>query len=81
MSYHLVDIEKGQVGEFSKIVEEFRELADAVRQGDKILQLCELSDLYGAIEEYMIQEFRMSMYDLKSVSDKTKSAFKSGTRK
>ena len=79
MGYHLKKIPKGVLGEFSKIEEEFLELKDAKEQGDKILILCELSDLQGAIEEYL-KKFNMTLYDLKLFSDKTKSAFKDGKR-
>lgn len=80
MAYHLNKIKKGILGEFSKIEEEFEELKDAKEQGDKILILCELSDLQGAIEEY-IKKWNLTLYDLKLFSDKTKSAFKDKTRK
>ncbi len=81
MGYHLNDnIEKGVVGEFSKIEEEFQELKDAHEQGDKILIACELSDLVGAIEEYA-KKFNLTIDDLVKFSNKTKSAFKEGKRK
>lgn len=79
MGYHKNEIKKGVIGEFSKIEEEFLELKDAVEQEDSILSICELSDLYGAIEEY-IKRWNMNMETLKSFSDKTKSAFKEGKR-
>jgi hypothetical protein len=80
MGYHKKEIKKGKIGEFSKIKEEFQELEDAYEQNDTILTLCELSDLYGAIEEY-IKRWNLDMTQLKDFSDKTKSAFKEGTRK
>lgn len=81
MGYHINnDIKKGIVGEFSKIREEFEELEDGVNQDDKILIVCELSDLVGAIEEYA-KKFNMTLEDLKKFSDKTKSAFNEGKRK
>lgn len=79
MGYHIKDIEKGVLGEFSKIKEEFEELEDAVSQGDSILTLCELSDMIGAIEEYL-KRWNMNINTLKSFSDKTKSAFKENKR-
>lgn len=79
MGYHLREINKGVIGEFSKIKEEFEELEDAFEQGDSILQLCELSDLIGAIEEY-VKKWEMDLDSLKRFSDKTKSAFKEGKR-
>lgn len=77
--YHTQDFPKGDIGEFSKIEEEFLELIDAHKQNDTILVLCELSDLYGAIEEYL-KRWNMSMDALKDFSDKTKKAFKEGKR-
>ncbi len=80
MGYHTREIPKGKVGHFSKIEEEFLELKDGWEQDDLILQLCELSDLYGAIEEYLWYKFDMEMEDLKKFSDKTKQAFREGGR-
>lgn len=79
MGYHKKKIPKGILGEFSKIEEEFLELKDAVEQEDKILILCELSDLLGATEEY-IKKYNLTLRDLKVFSDKTKEAFKEGIR-
>ncbi len=36
MGYHKKEIKKGVLGEYSKIKEEFKELTDAVDQGDKV---------------------------------------------
>ena len=81
MGYHINNnIKKGILGEFSKIQEEFEELKDAVEQDDIILQLCEFSDLIGAIEEYL-KSRNITIDDLKKFSDKTKSAFVEGKRK
>lgn len=80
MGYHSKKIEKGIIGEFSKIREEYQELEDAFEQEDKILQLCELSDLIGAIEYYCYTNFKINLKDLKKFSDKTKQAFKDGSR-
>lgn len=80
MAYHKVDIQKGVVGEFSKIREEFEELQDAESQQCKGLIICELCDLVGAIEEYA-KKYGMSLADLKQFSDMTKSAFLEGKRK
>lgn len=79
MGYHKKEIEKGVLGEFSKIKEEFQELEDAVEQKDSILTLCELSDMVEAIEEYL-KRWNMNLDTLKNFSDKTKSAFKEGKR-
>lgn len=80
MAYHLNEIPKGKLGEFSKIKEEFLELEDAVEQNDDILILCELSDMIGAIEEYC-KKWNIDLQKLKSFSDKTKSSFVEGKRK
>jgi len=77
--YHTKKITAGDYGEFSKIKEEFEELEDAVEQDDRILILCELCDLYGALEGYA-DSLGFSMYEIKSFSDKTKEAFKNGGR-
>lgn len=80
MAYHKREITKGILGEFSKIKEEFEELEDAFQQGDKILQMCELSDLIGSIESYCETEFNISLDDLITFSNKTKEAFKENKR-
>ena len=80
MGYHKTKIEKGILGEFSKIKEEFQELEDAIEQKDTILTLCELSDMIGAIEEYL-KRWNMNLNTLKTFSDKTKLAFKEGKRR
>ena len=79
MGYHKQEITKGEIGEFSKVKEEFEELTDAWEQNDKVLIICELTDLVGAIEEYA-KKFSLNLDDLKRFSDKTKSAFKEGKR-
>ncbi len=79
MGYHKNKIDKGIIGEFSKITEEYQELQDAVEQNNKVLIICELTDLIGAIEEYS-KKFNLTIDDLKSFSDLTKSAFKEGKR-
>lgn len=80
MGYHTREIEKGKLGEFSKVREEYLELEDAEIQGAKILILCELTDLYGAIEEYA-KKYNLTMNDLKQFSDMTKESFIEGKRK
>jgi hypothetical protein len=80
MGYHKTKIEKGVIGEFSKIKEEFDELTDAYEQNAKLLQMCELADLVGAIEEYSKNKFGISLNDLILFSNQTKSAFNEGSR-
>lgn len=79
MGYHTRDIDKGLIGHFSKIREEFEEAEDAFKQNDEILILCELSDMVGAIEEY-VKRWNMDLTSLKKFSDKTKTAFNEGKR-
>lgn len=78
--YHNKTIIKGVLGQTSKIREELDELMDAEEQGVFILQAVELSDLYGAIEAYA-ETLRLSMEDLRMMSNLTKRAFESGRRK
>jgi len=80
MGYHTRDIEKGVLGQFSKIKEEFQEAEDAFIQNDDILMIVELADMVGAIEEY-VKKWNLDLLSLKQFSDKTKSAFRDGTRK
>lgn len=79
MAYHKNIIPKGKLGEFSKIEEEFLELKDAFQQQHKILQICELSDLVGAIEEYG-KKFNLSLEDIIQMKNSTKQSFEDGTR-
>lgn len=80
MGYHTRKIEKGVLGEFSKIREEFQELEDAHMQEDKVLQICEMADLIGAIELYAAK-FNLTVEDIYNFSVKTKEAFQEGKRK
>ena len=80
IGYHLTDIPKGELGKLSKIKEEYLELVDAEKQDVKIMIGVELSDLYGAIEEYA-NNWGFTMDDLKNFSLITKRAFKNGRRK
>lgn len=80
--YHLKEIAKGELGKISKIQEELEELIDAEQQQNKIMVLCELSDLFGAMEAYLVGEFPgMTMQDLQVMSEATKRAFQNGRRK
>lgn len=79
--YHLTSIDKGILGQSSKILEEVYELIDAEKQSVKIMQLVELSDLIGAISLYLDKNFPgMTLEDLKAMSDVTQRAFKNGRR-
>lgn len=79
--YHIYNISKGILGEISKIQEEVDELRDAKAQSCKIMELVELSDLYGSIQCYLEKHHpSISMEDLAKMSEITKRAFKSGRR-
>ena len=81
MGYHVATIHKGAYGEFSKLEEEWAELCDAHFQGARVLELCELADLVGAIEGYVRQHFDMDLSDILKMMEMTREAFESGERK
>lgn len=78
--YHMKKITRGEYGELSKVREELEEAEDALAQENPILLLCELSDLYGALEAYA-DTCGSDISELKKMSDATKRAFKNGNRK
>lgn len=79
--YHLRDIKKGKIGEVSKIVEEAEELLDAHEQGVKVMELVELSDLYGAMVRYLEKHHTgMTMKDVKKMHKVTRRAFDNNRR-
>lgn len=81
MGYHKRPIIiKGTLGEVSKIEEEVDELKEALEQNNKILALCEIADLYGAIEA-VAERLGVNMEDVKSMAAATKRAFQCGDRK
>lgn len=80
MGYHINAIPKGELGEFSKVEEEFLELHDALQQANSVMILCELADLIGAIEAYA-GKWNITLDDLIVMKERTKSAFKDGSRK
>lgn len=81
MGYHKRKIKKGKVGEFSKIQEEFEELADAIEQENPVLQLVELTDILGAIDSYSKKMYNIGLSDLVKMTKCTQSSFKDGSRK
>lgn len=82
MGYHSKKINKGVLGEVSKIQEEFEEFMDAHYQNAHILELCELADLYGAIKAFLYQNHPgITMGDIETMSRLTESAFLDGSRK
>ena len=79
--YHLTKIERGVVGQSSKILEEVRELMDAERQGCTVMALVELSDLIGAVEAYLrFHSPSVSVHDLMRMAAITRRAFENGYR-
>lgn len=79
--YHLKKIEKGVVGELSKIKEELEECFDAEAQGCKVMVIVELSDLVGAINHYLSKNYpSISLQDLNKMAEITKRAFDNGRR-
>jgi hypothetical protein len=79
--YHINKIDKGVIGEISKIREEFEEFIDAIQQYNKIMALVELSDLIGAIEAYTKKHHNITLDDLNIMKNATKRAFESGERR
>lgn len=79
MGYHLKHIEKGELGDVSKITEEYEEFIDAIEQGNIIMALLELSDLLGAIE-WWADRFSISIEDIINMTKATERAFKDGSR-
>lgn len=82
MGYHIKEIEKGNIGELSKVYEEVEEVKDASTQDNELMVLVELSDVVGAIECYLDKHHKsITLQHLITMSDATKRAFKSGSRK
>ena len=80
MGYHKSKIEKGTLGEVSKIKEEYSEFLDAIENSNHVMALIELSDLLGAIESYTTQKYNIDLKTLLIMTEATKSAFTDGTR-
>lgn len=79
--YHIRDIPRGECGDVSKIMEEVRELEDAIEQGVRIMQLCELSDIVQAIRLNLRKHHPgVTLDDLIQMADVTERAFTDGTR-
>ena len=81
MGYHKRQINRGVFGQTSKIREELEELEDAEAQGVAIMAMCELADLYGALQEKARLSFGLSMDDLKKMNERTEEAFRDGSRR
>ena len=80
MGYHIRHINKGTLGQVSKLQEELEELVDAEEQGIRIMAMCELADIYGALQA-VADKYGLTMADLKSMADATARAFKDGSRR
>lgn len=81
MGYHIKEIERGELGEPSKIREELEEFMDAIDQNCSVMALLELSDLLGAIRAYLAKHHpSISLLDLLQMAKITERAFKSGAR-
>lgn len=65
--YHIKEIQKGQLGEQSKIYEEALELQDAIEQDCRIMQLVEMSDLVGAVEYFAIKHDVLDIENFKNL--------------
>ena len=81
MGYHNKEIPKGCLGDYSTIEEEYTELLDAREQKAAVLVICELCDLIGAIEAYVVKNHNLTLDDLIKMKDLTKKAFNDGHRK
>jgi hypothetical protein len=77
--YHTTKIDRGVLGEPSKIREEVEELEDALAQGVRIMALCELADIYGALKA-CAERNGATMEDLRLMSEATARAFAVGDR-
>lgn len=81
VGYHNSIIAKEKVGTFFKIIEEVEEAKDAILSGNTVMELVELSDLYGAIELYLKEKYPdVTMNHLKIMSNVTQRAFENGRR-
>jgi hypothetical protein len=79
--YHLKPIPKGVVGEVSKIEEEFLEFKDALKQGNDVMALIELSDQLGAIRCWLERNHpSITVEKLITMNDATTRAFVNGHR-
>lgn len=77
--YHMRPIPKYPIATTGKILEEAMEAMDAYEQGNKIMEICELSDIYGALRARAIA-MGFSMGDLERMADATARAFAKGDR-
>ena len=79
--YHRDIIRKAEFGTVDKVYEELREYMDAVKQGNKIMSLVELSDLVGSIEGLVETTHpEITFQDVITMSQATRRSFKLGHR-
>lgn len=78
--YHLRKIKKGKFGKASKIREEYQEFRDAHERKLVVMELVELSDLIGAIEGYVKEEYGLKLEDLLKMKEVTRGVFENGGR-
>lgn len=79
--YHLRPIQKGVVGEVSKIEEEFLEFKDALKQDNPPMAMIELADQIGAIEAWLEKHHPSITLDhLITMKDATRRSFENGHR-
>jgi hypothetical protein len=79
--YHIREIARGEIGDVSKIREEVEELEDAIEQGIRVMQLCELSDIIQAVRLNLRKHHPgYTLDDLIQMADVTERAFADGTR-
>lgn len=82
IGYHVAKIEKGILGELSKVREELDELFDAEAQGACIMQLCEAADLVGALKHWLARHHpSITLPDLEQMAALNERAFRSGRRR
>jgi hypothetical protein len=62
--YHINEIPNGIFGEFSKVIEEFLEFEDSIEQNSVVMELVELSDLIGAIKEFLYRNGAKSLSEI-----------------
>ena len=80
--YHTIFIEKGEYGKFSKVKEEFDELKDAFENRESnVLTICELSDLYGAMEAFAEQTLHIPMSEVVKFAELTKEVYQNRPQK
>lgn len=81
--YHTKVIQKGELGQLSKIQEELDEAKDAMNDNNKVMALVELSDMIGAMKAFLKRYYgdHVTIRDLERMANATERAFKKGERK